>query len=182
MKLPLQLGELRAEFGRAGSEAQRLTAGLGDAGLWQRPPDGGWSVGECLAHLNLAGEPYLAKMQAAAADARARGRTGAGPFAFGFLGGRFVRSLSGESKTKFRAPKAWLPEPQADVLERFGRLQAGLADLAAEADGLDLGRVTVASPVSPLVRLSLFEALNLVAAHEDRHLRQAARVRAAQGG
>ena len=118
-------------------------------------------------------------MTAAAADARARGRTGTGPFTFGFLGGRFVRSLSGESKAKFRAPKTWLPEPQADVLGRFGRLQAGLADLAAEAGELDLGRVTVASPVSPLVRLSLFEALNLVAAHEDRHLQQAARVRAA---
>ena len=182
MNLPLQLDELQAEFGRAGSEAQRLTAGLSDAQLWRKPLGGGWSVGECLAHLNLAGEPYLAKMTAAAADARARGRRGTGPFAFGFLGGRFVRSLSGESRAKFRAPKAWLPEPQADVLERFGRLQAGLIDLAAGADGLDLGRVTVASPVSPLVRLSLFEALNLVAAHEDRHLRQASRVRAALGG
>ncbi len=179
MNLPLQLDELQAEFGRAQAEAQRLTAGLGDAWLWRKPPGGGWSVGECLAHLNLAGEPYLAKMTAAAADARARGRTGTGPFAFGLLGGRFVRSLSGESKATFRAPKVWLPTPQADVLGRFGRLQEGLIGLAAAADGLDLGRVAVASPVSPLVRLSLFEALNLVATHGDRHLRQAARVRAA---
>lgn len=182
MILPLQLDGLRTEFGRARDEAERLTAGLSDAQLWQKPPGGGWSVGECLAHLNLVGEPYLGKMIAAAADARARGRTGTGPFAFGFLGGRFVRSLSAASKAKFRAPKAWLPEPQVDVQGRFGRLQEGLAKLAAEADGLDLGRITVASPASPLVRLSLFEALNLVAAHEDRHLRQAAGVRAALGG
>ena len=155
MNLPLQLDELRTEFGRARTEAEGLTAGLGDGQLWQKPADGGWSVGECLAHLNLAGEPYLAKMTAAAANARARGRTKTGPFAFGFLGGRLVRSLSGESRAKFRAPKAWLPEPQVDPLGRFGRLQEGLVDLAVAAGGLDLGRVTVASPVSPLVRLSL---------------------------
>lgn len=181
VNLPLQLEDLRVQLAHAQVEAERLTIGLSDAQLWQRPPDGGWSVGDCLAHLNLAGEPYLAKMRSAVLDARTRGRTGRGPFAFGVLGGRFVRSLSAESKSKFRAPKAWQPEPQADVLGRFGRLQGALQDLVGEADGLDLGRVTVASPVSPLVRLSLFEALNLVVVHEARHLAQAGRARAALG-
>ncbi len=177
MKLPLQLEDVRAEFQRAKTEAERLTAGLDDAQVWQRPASGGWSMGECLAHLNLAGEPYAQKMTVVLADARGKARRGTGPFRFGVLGGRFVRSLSAESKSTFRAPAAWQPAPQPDVLARFVRLQGDLLELIREADGLDPTRVKLSSPLSPLIRLNLFEALNLVAVHQDRHLKQAARVR-----
>lgn len=179
MNLPLQLDELRTELERIELEADRLTSGLSDAQLWQKPADGGWSVGECLAHLNLAGEPYVQKMQGALAEAKEKGLRGTGPFDFGALGGRFVRSLLAESRGKFKTPAVWQPDQQADVLGRFTRLQDDLLELTREADGIDLKRVKLASPVSPLVRLNLFEALNLIAVHEDRHLKQAARVRQA---
>lgn len=172
----MQLDEIQAELRRAKLEAERLTMRLGEAQLWQKPPDGGWSVGECLAHLNLVNEPYLAKMRAAAAKTRTKNRTGQGPFKFGRLGGSFVRQLTAEAKGKIGTSKMFEPDAQPDVLARFVRVQDALLDVAEDADGLDLARVGFATPNLPL-RLSLFEALNLVVVHEGRHLAQAARVR-----
>lgn len=177
MDAPIQLENLKKALENAKLEAAKLTAGLDDAQLWQRPPEGGWSVGECLVHLNFAGEPYAKKMQEALEVGRARGKRGQEPFRFGFLGGRFVRSLSAEGKGKFKAPKAWQPERQADVLERFLKLQDELLSLVKASEGFDLARILLTSPLSPLIRLNLFEALNLVVVHEQRHLAQAERVR-----
>lgn len=177
MNLPLQLSSLRTEFGRARLEAERLTSDLSEAQLWQKPSDGGWSVGECLAHVNLAGEPYLQKMREALTAVKGKERRAEGPFRFGFLGGRFIRALSAESKGKFKAPTVWQPDAEPDVLGRFTQLQDDLLELTREADGLDLTRIKLSSPLSPLIRLSLFESLNLIAVHEDRHLKQASRVR-----
>ena len=173
----MQLEALKKALENAKLEAAKLAADLGETRLWQRPPEGGWSVGECLAHLNLAGEPYAKKLQEALEAGKARGKRGQEPFRFGFLGGRFVRSLSAEGKRKFKAPKAWQPERQGDVLERFLKLQDDLLGFVKASEGLDLARITLTSPLSPLIRLNLFEAFNLVVVHEQRHLAQADRVR-----
>lgn len=177
MNLSLQLDEIRTELGRAKSGAEVLTARLGETQLWGRPPDGGWSVGECLVHLCLVGEPYLPKLQTAVADARAKGRTGQGPFEFGFLGERFVRSQTLEGR-KVVTSKIFEPEPEPDVLARFVALQDALLTVSEEAAGLDLARATFRTPNLPL-RLSLLEAFNLLVVHQQRHFAQAQRARQA---
>lgn len=178
-RLPLQLHDVRAILGEAKGESERLSAGLSEAQLWQPPPDGGWSVGECLAHLNAVGYGYVAKLEPALARAAVRGPLGAGPFRLGRLGGLFVRALTPEATRKLRAPKAFWPEPQAGVVTQFLDLQDELLELTRRADGLDLAHIKLASPVSRLLRLSAFEALNALALHQLRHLQQAARVRGA---
>ena len=180
MALPLQLDDLKKRLEGAKLEAERLTLGLGEAQLWQRPPDGGWSVGECFVHLNLVGDPYLPKLQEAVATARAEGRTGPGPFAFGFLGGRFVSSQA-VGGNKVGTSKIFEPKPDPAALARFLGLQDALLALCDEATGIDLARATFKTPNLPL-RLSLFEALNLLVVHQERHFAQAVRVRAALGG
>lgn len=93
-----------------------------------------------------------------------------------------MRALSPEAKQKLKAPKSFLPELQEEVVVRFMVLQDELLTLTRRADGLDLARIRISSPVSRFLRLSAFEALNAVTVHELRHLRQAARVREALGG
>lgn len=180
MKLPLQLSEIRAQLEGAKGQAERVTTGLPEGQFWQPLPGGGWSVGECLAHLNITGEGYLFKLDPAlkgAAD-----RKGQGPFRLGLLGGTLVRASSPDAKAKLKTPRTLLPERQGDVLTRFLTLQDALLVLTHRADGLDLGRIKISSPVSRLLRLSAFEALNAVTVHELRHRQQAARVREALGG
>ena len=177
---PLQLDDIKKRLEGAKLEAERLTSGLGEAQLLQRPPDGGWSVGECFVHLNLVGDPYLPKLREAVATARAKGRTGQGPFAFGSLGRRFVSSQA-VGGTKVGTSKVFEPKPDPAALARFLGLQDVLLAIGDEATGIDLARATFKTPNLPL-RLSLFEALNLLVVHQERHFAQATRVRAALGG
>lgn len=176
-----QLQELTEQLEEIGSDAHVLLSGLTDAQLWQRPPAGGWSVGECLAHLNTVGRLYLEKLEPALAKAHAEGVTGQGPFRVGLIGGFFARSQEPPVRLKLKAPRAFAPvsEPQAGVTEAFLALQDALRSLIERADGLDLGRITVSSPITNLLRLNVFEAMSVVLAHERRHLWQAARVREA---
>lgn len=84
-------------------------------------------------------------------------------------------------RRKLRAPRAFAPVsgPQAGVTEAFFALQDALRSLIERTDGLDLGRITVSSPITNLLRFNVFEAMSVVLAHERRHLWQAARVREA---
>lgn len=81
---------------------------------------------------------------------------------------------------KFKVPKAYRPVPDlpaAQVVARFFQLQQELLRALDEANGMDLGRVKVANPVTSWFKLSLGQEFALTAAHERRHLWQAARVR-----
>ncbi len=177
MTFPLQLDEIRTELKNAKLGAERLITEMSETQLWQRPSDGGWSVGECLVHLCLVGEPYLPKLRDAAREARAKRLTGQGPFKFGFLGERFVRSQA-VGGAPVGTSKIFEPKPEPGVLTRFVGLQDALLILSEEADGLELSRTTFRTPNLPL-RLSLFEALNLLVVHQQRHFAQAERVRVA---
>ncbi len=176
MKLPLQLDEMRAQLGRVKLEATHLTADLSEGQLWQPPPDGGWLVGECLAHLNIAGKEYAARLRPTLQASE--NKKGRGPFQLGFVGKLFVRPLTPDANLKLKTPKTFLPEPQAGVVERFLSLQDELLELTQLADGLELSRIVISSPVSRFLRLSAFTAFNAVTVHELRHLQQAARVKA----
>lgn len=61
-------------------QKQALVAAVSQEQLWTRPSPESWSVGECLAHLNIVGQLYLSTMQAAVDAGWAEGRVGSGPF------------------------------------------------------------------------------------------------------
>lgn len=174
-----QLQGLAEQIRSVEREARALTTGLSEAQLWQRPGETSWSIGECLAHLNIVGVSYLNKLEPALAGARARNLNGNGPFRFGLIGGVFVRIMEPPPRHRVNAPNMFAPTPQPGVSEAFGALQVSLLELIDHADGLDLNRVKITSPVTDLLKLSAYEALSAVLAHERRHLWQAARVKEA---
>jgi hypothetical protein len=81
-------------------------------------------------------------------------------------------------RRRFKAPKIWRPaEPGASLdpaaeIPRLHALHDALEAQLRAADGLDLRRIRLASPVSPLIRMNVGDALNLVLTHERRHLYQ----------
>jgi hypothetical protein len=83
-------------------------------------------------------------------------------------------------RIKFKAPRAYRPELDAgvpDIVARFFRLQSELISALEEADGIDLARARVGNPVAKWITLSLGQEFACTAAHERRHLLQAARIR-----
>ena len=161
-------------------DAPGIIAGLtGEDVNWRPAPDR-WSIGECFSHLNVSAKRSIETVDEAIADARARGLTGSGPFVYPLLERLFVRSLEPPPRFRARARKFLEPARQVnadEVLQEFFVWQDHFNERLRRADGLDLRRVRVQSPVVSWLRYSLGSAIATFLAHERRHLWQARRVR-----
>jgi hypothetical protein len=161
-------------------DAPGIVAGLTDEDVNWRPAPNRWAIGECFGHLNASAKRTIETVDEAIAEARARNLTGGGPFAYPLVERLFVRSL--EPPPAFRARARSFLQParevkSADVLREFFEWQDRFGERIRRADGLDLRRVRVRSPVVSWFRYSLGTAIATFLAHERRHLWQARRVR-----
>ena len=176
-----ELAHYQRQFEEATAAATRLSEGLDPDHIAWRPAPDRWSIGECLEHLNVMAELYLAAIDPAIARGRANGMTGRGPFRRGWLVNRFfIRALEPPARIRLKAPAKFRPPDSLDpsgAHERFLALQGDLIERTHQANGLHLSRIKVASPVTRLLRMSLGQAFAVVAVHQRRHLLQATNVR-----
>lgn len=160
--------------------ARNLVRRRSDAQLLWRPALKSWSIAECLLHLNRSGLIYLGAIDRAMARGRRRGLMGTPPFHHPWFSRWFVSSFEPPPKRRFAAPRMFLPPapegPVSEIVADFEHVGEEIAARIDTANGLDLGRIRVISPITPLVRLSLGMAFALLAVHERRHLDQARRV------
>lgn len=176
-----QLESLRKEFEAIRNDAASLVDGLSGAQLTWQPKPGAWSINQCLAHLNLIDGQALPHLFKAIQLGRQNGQTGAGPFRWSWFARTFISHVEPPSKTKVPAPKrfqppaAEQPDPRETYLE-FQRIQHDLSFLTGQADGLDLKGIKVPSPAGNWLKMSLGARLDLIGAHDRRHLWQARRV------
>ncbi|HEU4698498.1 MAG TPA: DinB family protein [Gemmatimonadales bacterium] len=181
-------GELRQradELYAAERVVERLVAGLDDAAFNWRSRPSRWSIAQCLTHLSLTARVYLPAIDDAIAVARAGGLVAPGPYRHGLVGTLLVRALEPPVRVRLRVPlPAIAPASEAPLDEARAIYEATHDELRqrlAAADGLDLGRARLRSPLSRYVTLSLGQAFAVLTAHERRHLWQAERVRAEAG-
>ncbi len=167
------------------SHAESLAAGLSHQQFNWRPGPASWSIGQCLSHLNVVDGQDLTPVRAAIADGKSRQLTGDGPFTYGFLSRKFIASMEPPAKRKFKAPKYYVPPEESDphaTLAEFRRISKDFRTLAQSAAGLNLARVKTRMPALPpllraLVKMPLGARLELITAHDRRHLWQAEAVR-----
>ena len=173
---------LIAELSASDQRATHVIAGLNSEQLNWRPSPGGWSVGQCLAHLAMANERYLPPIQEAL---HTRPLSPVSEITPGWFGRWFIANIAEPSpKTRrIRAPKQIQPESRVDfiVLGRFLRSNAATRDLILRARDHDVNRIRFANPFVPCVRFTVGTGFEIVSAHERRHLLQAERVRQAAG-
>lgn len=167
------------------ADARALTNGLSDEQInWRRAPDA-WSIAECLMHLTETSAVYAPAFERVIGRARERGRTGTGPFTMNWTGHWFAGLLEPPPKRRFKAPRAFRPRhrtrPAGAVVRDHAEANRTIQNLVRSADGLHLGRIRMASPLTPLLRFNLDAAFRIHAAHERRHLWQARQVREAEG-
>ena len=175
-----ELGDYQRQFCAIKQDARELVAGMNDTALAWRPEPGRWSIGENLLHLNLVGEQYVKAIDECIAGARESELFSSGPFRYAFFSSLLVEGMEPPACRKLRTTRAVTPPPDAPVaaaLPTFLHLQDQLAELLKRAEGLDLARATLVSPLMRRVRHSLGLAFAFVAAHERRHLWQAREVR-----
>jgi hypothetical protein len=152
---------------------------LSDRQLNYKPTPTGWSVLECLEHLNR----YSCFYNAELARALPGGTVVAVPHEVGFswLGRKSYDTVKPENTKRQKTIKHMNPagsQLTLAVVEEFLRHQTQLLELLAAARAADLNRKAVRVEFFKLLKLRVGEGLLFVVAHEQRHVQQA--VRAAQ--
>ena len=173
-----QLDQVAKDFESARERLNRL-AGTVPAARWaERPAQGGWSVAECIAHLNLTSDAYLPRLREAVARGRAEGGAAPARYRQDFLGWLIWRAVRPQTKMKSKTSAAFVPTstvPAKEMVAEFSRLQDEQIALTRQADGLPLGKLKIVSPFGPGIRYNVYSALTILAAHQLRHLDQAER-------
>jgi hypothetical protein len=170
-----ELTSIAEELRSAAAGYRGLLNSMPPEDLNRRPATGRWSVGDCIAHVIRSNREYLTPMRDALERAHYSPKR---TFRQTFLGGWMVRRLEPPVKRKLRSPKRFLPptavqHDRAILLSEFEEVQRELLALLEAAASHDLSRVKLSSPASRLVRMNLWDAFRILAAHERRHLWQA---------
>lgn len=135
----------------------------------------GWSIAQCLWHINSYGHYYLPVIaQAMKSDAASRET-----FTSSWLGAYFTRLMKpGEGMKKMKAFKDHTPPAQPDgraEVAEFIRQQEVLLGLLRQAHQVDLTRTKVAISLSRWIKLRLGDVFQFYVAHQGRHVAQAMR-------
>ncbi|MEM1176999.1 MAG: DinB family protein [Acidobacteriota bacterium] len=176
-----------ADFEAARAQYEELASGLDESSANRQPRPGKWSVAENLAHLSLVAAGYFPNLEKAITAGRSRGRTGAAPFTKkSLVGGLLLNMLDPAKNTKLKAPGAFKASvPSIDWGQAKDRFESDLDHfiaLARDADGLDLDRCRLPTPLAPWPKMTAAEAFRLHALHIPRHLDQAERAVKATAG
>lgn len=139
--------------------------------LLKQPQEAGWSIAQCLWHLNSYGHFYLPHIQKALASTANKTS-----FKSGWLGGYFT-SMMEPGKQKFKAFKDHIPPEQLDayaVVAEFIEQQETLLGYLKQAYHSDLEK-TLPISISKFITLKLGDVFQFVIKHDERHLQQAVR-------
>jgi hypothetical protein len=167
-------------FQSIAAEANELTKGLSEAQFNWRPAPGQWSIEECLAHLTMVGQWQVQGIEDAIDHGKARGLTGTGPFEYSAIDRYILRETAPPIRHQMAALRRFQPlhgQPVTGVLPTFLHVQSQFIRQLERADGLDLRRIKIPSPISRFLKMSLGMMFAQAAAHEQRHMMQARRVR-----
>lgn len=165
-------------------DVRHLVAPLCDAQLNWRPSDERWSIAECVAHLVASGNVYVGPIARAIERGMARQVYGGADFTPTRIGRWFIAEMEPPPRRRLPTLRRLVPRGlwhRDQLLADFEAMQRSLIHRAIAANGLDLGRIRMRSPLVPVVRLPLGTWFAFLAAHERRHLWQARQVREEEG-
>jgi uncharacterized damage-inducible protein DinB len=154
--------------------AIRVFQNLPEDELLKPSTTGGWSIAQCLWHLNEYGNYYLPIIQKAVENKAPHKPY----FKSGWLGNYFTQSMDPVKGTKkMKAFKAYIPQPDLDahaVVATFIQQQETLFKCLTDAATADLERRFPIS-ISKMIKLKLGDIIAFVIAHDERHIQQAKR-------
>jgi hypothetical protein len=181
--LPAELLGLLDAVAACEREATRLVADLSDEEVnWQQTPGQSWSVAQCLEHLTLMNEFYLRGFAPLVDQARQKG---IGPFnglSSSAVGRWFVRSQEPPVKRRMKAPAQVVPASNLrrdGLVDKFVRSHDLYRAIVQTAGDVDISRVKGPNPFFKAVKMRVSTVLQIIPAHDRRHLWQAGNVKRA---
>ncbi|WAC14217.1 DinB family protein [Dyadobacter pollutisoli] len=154
-----------------------LFQNMEDAFLNEPSVSGGWSIAQCLEHLNSYGQYYLPKIREQMAEAADQPEKQ--DFQSSWLGAYFTRMMEPETgKGKYKAFKGHIPASDlnaAETVAEFLRQQEDLLMLLRAAGSKDLETIKIPVSILPFIRLRVGDVFQFIIAHNERHMQQAMR-------
>jgi hypothetical protein len=154
--------------------AIRVFQNTNEQQLLQPPAAGGWSIAQCLWHLNSYSRFYLPLMEQQLGNPTA----GSASFKSGWLGAYFVKIMNPKTGTqKYKAFKDHVPPESIDAyaeVAAFIQMQEMLLGYIKQARTVNLNMRLPVS-ISKLIKLKLGDVFQFMIAHDERHVQQALR-------
>ncbi|TAE30653.1 MAG: DinB family protein [Cytophagales bacterium] len=176
--------DLQARLTHVLDTIEREFQPLTDAQLRTKPANGGWSIVECLQHLNLAERYYVRQLQHKVDKVGfMQHNPNDQELESNLLGRLTLRFLDPTSTTKLPAPGMVRPRAAADlnvaeVMASFLELQTLQRDLLGRLVYLDWNGQKVMTPFGKWIKMRLGDVVQMLVVHTERHLAQAMRVKA----
>jgi hypothetical protein len=137
---------------------------------------GGWSIAQCLDHLNSYGDFYFPNIEQrilAAPD------NDTSDFTSSWFGAYFTKMMDPHTgKKKYKAMKGHISSSDlnaAEVVGEFIRQQEILLKYLRQARKKDLNSIKIPTSISKLIKLKLGDVFQFIIAHDERHMQQAKR-------
>ena len=179
LALAPEIDDFRRQFEQISADADALVTPLTDEQFtWKSDPQM-WSIAECLEHMNATARAYLPSIDEGIANAIRQGAYGEGPFEYNLIGRLLPRFIEPPVRIRMQTSPDKQPGPQRskrETLAGFRAYQVQYVDRLRQANGVDLARARVRSPIASWIPIPLGSAFAAMAAHERRHLWQARRI------
>jgi|tagenome__1003787_1003787.scaffolds.fasta_scaffold19892803_1 hypothetical protein len=172
-----QLETCIRDLQQAKSQARQLFASASEELLSRRPSRESWSALECVAHLNLSGDAMLPGIKQAIAEAQQLPKMQRSNYKLDFCGRLLAWTLEPPARVKFKTSTIAQPiahGSSGETLSEFDRRQDEFVDLLRSASELSLDRCKMKSPFANM-SYNAYSAFRIIAAHNRRHLWQAAK-------
>jgi len=157
-------------------EVLHLFQNLSEEVLLRPSKTGGWSMVQCLEHLNSYGNYYFPLIEKELAKNKDSSRD---TFKSSWLGAYFIRIMDPKTATgKYKAFKDHQPAAALDahaVVAEFIRQQETVLLLLRQAQTVDLNHIRIPISILKWLRLKLGDVFQFIVAHNERHLQQARR-------
>ena len=138
---------------------------------------GGWSVAECLGHLNAYGNYYIPLFEKGINQSP--DNANANTIKSSWLGRRAINSMNPETgKKKFKAFKAYIPPINLDAkttVAEFINQQERILQVLRTARMKDIQKIQIPISIAKFLKLNLGDALQFLITHSERHIQQANR-------
>ncbi|MCX6216923.1 DinB family protein [Spirosoma sp.] len=145
--------------------------------LCQPSPSGGWSIAQCLDHLNSYGRYYLPRLNQGLASRQHKPTTDR--LESSWLGAFLVRLMDPKTGTKkFRAVKRHQPAndlPAHQIVAEFIEQQEQLLDVLKQVENANVDGIQIALSIASWLHLPIGNVLQFLVIHTERHIRQANR-------
>lgn len=171
---------LSVEIQLISGKAEKEFGSLNAIQLNWKPATEQWSIGQCIEHMIVSNSKYVPILKNIVSG---KNKTSLwekiNPLS-NYTGGQMIRTLGRVVKKKYKSPLLFMPSKSnisQNVIPEFIKHQQEIKQLFSVLENDKYKSIVITSPVAALITMPLYDLLNLIVVHEERHIEQAMRLK-----